>query len=79
MFNIIKQKIEMEKGLNRKLEFICDFCNTTPTIINGSVYYYYYCHDCKCTIKEDIIKKYISEFINNIVEYDSVVNQSFYQ
>ena len=21
----------------RKIEFICDFCNTTPTIINGSI------------------------------------------
>ena len=44
---------------------------------NGSVYYYHYCHDCKCTIKEEIIEKYISEFINDIVEYDSVVNQFF--
>ena len=37
MLNIIKQEIEMEKGLRQKLEFICDFCNTTPTIINGSI------------------------------------------
>ena len=37
MLNIIKQEIEMEKGLKQKLEFICDFCNTTPTIINGSI------------------------------------------
>lgn len=37
MLNIIKQKIEIEKGLKQKLEFICDFCNTTPTIINGSI------------------------------------------
>lgn len=35
MFNIIKQGIE--KGLKQKLEFICDFCNVTPTIINGSL------------------------------------------
>ena len=35
MLNIIKQEIEMEKGLRKKLEFICDFCNTT--IINGSI------------------------------------------
>lgn len=27
----------MEKGLKQKLEFICDFCNTTPTIINDSI------------------------------------------
>ena len=37
MLNIIKQKIEIEKGLKQKLEFICDFCNTTPTFINGSI------------------------------------------
>ena len=37
MLNIIKQEIEIEKGLRQKLEFICDFCNTTPTIINGSI------------------------------------------
>lgn len=37
MLNIIKQKIEIEKGLKQKLEFICDFCNTTPTIINGNI------------------------------------------
>ena len=37
MLNIIKQEIEMEKGLKQKLEFICDFCNTNPTIINGSI------------------------------------------
>ncbi len=37
MLNIIKQEIEMEKGLKQKLEFICDFCNTTPTIVNGSI------------------------------------------
>ena len=35
MFNIIKQGIE--KGLKQKLEFICDFCNVTPTIINRSL------------------------------------------
>lgn len=29
MLNIIKQEIEIEKGLKQKLEFICDFCNTT--------------------------------------------------
>ena len=37
MINIIKQEIEMDVCLKQKLEFICDFCNTTPTIINGSI------------------------------------------
>lgn len=37
MVNIIKQEIEIDAYLKQKLEFICDFCNTTPTIINGSI------------------------------------------
>ena len=37
MINIIKQEIEMEKGLKQRLEFICSFCKTTPTIINVSI------------------------------------------
>ncbi len=37
MVNIIKQEIDMEESLKRRLDIICDFCNTTPTIINGSI------------------------------------------
>ncbi len=37
MINIIKQEIEIEKGLKQRLEFICNFCKTTPTFINGSI------------------------------------------
>ena len=37
MVNIIKQEIEIEETLKNKIEFICDFCNTTPIIINGSI------------------------------------------
>lgn len=37
MINIIKQEIPIDESLKKKLEFICDFCNTTPTIINGSI------------------------------------------
>lgn len=37
MVNIIKQEIYMEESLKRRLDIICDFCNTTPTIINGSI------------------------------------------
>ncbi len=44
---------------------------------NGNSYFYYYCNDCKLTIKENVIEEYISEFIDDIVEYDSVVNQFF--
>lgn len=44
---------------------------------NGNVYYYYYCNDCKINLKENIIEEYFENFINEIVEYDSVVNQFF--
>ncbi len=37
MIHIIKQEIEMEKGLKQRLEFICDFCKTTPIFVNGSI------------------------------------------
>jgi len=37
MINVIKNEIDMEESLKKRLEIICDFCNTTPTIINGSI------------------------------------------
>ena len=43
---------------------------------NGSIYYYYYCHDCKLNIKESDIEKEFDNFIEDIQEYDSVVNQT---
>ena len=43
---------------------------------NGSIYYYYYCHDCKINIKETNIEKEFDNFIEDIQEYDSVVNQT---
>ena len=27
----------MEESLKKRIEIICDFCNTTPTFINGSI------------------------------------------
>ena len=44
---------------------------------NENVYYYYYCNDCKLNLKENVIEEYFENFINEIVEYDSVVNQFF--
>ena len=44
---------------------------------NGNVYYYYYCNDCKVNIKENVIDNYVSQFMKDLVEYDSVVNQFF--
>lgn len=43
---------------------------------NSSIYYYYYCHDCKINIKETDIEKEFDNFIEDIQEYDSVVNQT---
>ena len=37
MIKILKQEIPFEKTLKQKLEFICEFCKTTPTFINGSI------------------------------------------
>ena len=37
MVNITKEKLEIDNELKNKIEFICSFCNTTPTIINGNI------------------------------------------
>ena len=37
MINVIKKEIDMEESLKKRLEIICDFFNTTPKIINGSI------------------------------------------
>ena len=34
MIKIIKQEIEVEENLKKKIEFICDFCNTKPILIS---------------------------------------------
>ena len=37
MVNVIKKEIDIEESLKKRIEIICDFCNTTPTFINGSI------------------------------------------
>ena len=37
MINIIKEELEVDKELKKRIDFICDFCNTTPKFINGSI------------------------------------------
>ena len=37
MINIISKPIEFKNELRKKIEFICDFCNTKPKIINGNI------------------------------------------
>ncbi len=44
---------------------------------NGNTYFYYYCNNCKIEFKEKVINDYFNQFISELVEYDSVVNQFF--
>ena len=44
---------------------------------NGNTYFYYYCNDCKISFKEKIVDDFMSKLVNELVEYDSVVNQFF--
>ena len=44
---------------------------------NGNTYFYYYCNDCKISFKEKIVDGFMSKLVNELVEYDSVVNQFF--
>ena len=37
MVTITKKELEIDNGLKNKIEFICSFCNTTPSIINGNI------------------------------------------
>ena len=37
MVKIIKQKLQFEESLKRRLEFICEFSKVTPTFITGSI------------------------------------------
>ena len=44
---------------------------------SGKSYFYYYCNDCKIEFKENVINDYFNQFIDELVEYYSVVNQFF--
>ena len=37
MVKIIKEELSFEESLKKKIEFICDFTNNKPIIINGSI------------------------------------------
>lgn len=37
MLNIIIKEVPIDEELKTRIEFICDFCNIKPTIINGSI------------------------------------------
>ncbi len=82
------QKKKNSKSYMRTLTYLflqkikCPNCDRilggkATTKSNGNTYYYYYCKDCKVIFKEKIVEEYFDEFINELVEYDSVVNQFF--
>ena len=37
MIKIIKEEIEVEENLKKKIEFICEFANVKYELINGSI------------------------------------------
>ena len=82
------QKKKNSKSYQRTLTYLylqklkCPKCNRilggkATTKKNGNTYFYYYCNDCKIQFKEKIINDYFSQFIDELTEYDSVVNQFF--
>ena len=82
------QKKKNSRNYKRTLTYLylqklkCPKCNRVlggkaTTKKNGNAYFYYYCHDCKIQFKENLITDYFSQFIDELTEYDSVVNQFF--
>ena len=82
------QKKKNSKSYQRTLTYLflqklrCPKCNRilggkATQKKNGNIYYYYYCHDCKINFKECLVEEYFNDFVNELVEYDSVVNQFF--
>lgn len=43
----------------------------------GHEYFYYYCRDCKLNIKETEIERGFKEVVDQLTEYDSIINQFF--
>ncbi len=43
----------------------------------GHEYFYYYCRDCKLNIKETEIERGFKDVVDQLTEYDSIVNQFF--
>lgn len=82
------QKKKNSKSYKRTLTYLylqklkCPKCNRilggkATTKKNGKSYFYYYCNDCKICFKENFINEYFNQFISELVEYNSVVNQFF--
>lgn len=82
------QKKKNSRSYKRTLTYLylqklkCPKCNRVlggkaTTKKNGKAYFYYYCNDCKVEFKENLINEYFKQFIDELTEYDSVVNQFF--
>ena len=82
------QKKRNSRSYQRTLTYLylqklkCPKCNRilggkATTKKNGKTYFYYYCNDCKIQFKENVINEYFEQFIDELTEYDSVVNQIF--
>ena len=82
------QKKKNSRSFQRTLTYLymqklkCPKCNRilggkATTKKSGKSYFYYYCNDCKIEFKEKVINDYFNQFISELVEYDSVVNQFF--
>ena len=82
------QKKKNSRSYQRTLTYLylqklkCPKCNRilggkATTKKNGKTYFYYYCNDCKIQFKENVINEYFEQFIDELTEYDSVVNQFF--
>ena len=82
------QKKKNSRAFKRTLTYLylqklkCPKCNRilggkATTKKNGKAYFYYYCNDCKVEFKENLINEYFEQFIDELTEYDSVVNQFF--
>ena len=82
------QKRKNSRAFKRSLTYLflqklkCPKCGRilggkATTKKNGKSYYYYYCNDCKITFKENVISEYFDNLVQELVEYDSVVNQFF--
>ena len=82
------QKKKNSRSYQRTLTYLylqklkCPKCNRilggkATTKKNRKTYFYYYCNDCKVQFKESLINEYFEQFIDELTEYDSVVNQFF--
>ena len=82
------QKKKNSRSYQRTLTYLylqklkCPKCNRilggkATTKKSGKSHFYYYCNDCKIEFKENVINDYFNQFIDELVEYDSVVNQFF--